>query len=148
MGHAFRVPDRISKGDCAALGDAEQREAVELRGVDHQIDLAPHGVAFVSYNTYPGWRMRSMLRDAMIYHANQFADPAQRVQQARALLDFLAQNVPVENNPYGILLKNELSDLSKRGDWYIAHEHLEGVNEPVYFHEFAERASGRRKAEI
>lgn len=109
-----------------------------------QRNLAPHGVAFVSYNTYPGWRMRSMLRDAMIYHANQFADPAQRVQQARALLDFLAQNVPVENNPYGILLKNELSDLSKRGDWYIAHEHLEGVNEPVYFHEFAERAAGRR----
>ena len=98
----------------------------------------------MSYNTYPGWRMRSMLRDAMIYHANQFADPAQRVQQARALLDFLAQNVPVENNPYGILLKHELSDLSKRDDWYIAHEHLEDVNEPVYFHEFAERASGRR----
>ncbi len=109
-----------------------------------QRNLAPHGVAFVSYNTYPGWRMRSMLRDAMIYHANQFADPAQRVQQARALLDFLAQNVPVENNPYGILLKNELQDLSKRGDWYIAHEHLEGVNEPIYFHEFAERAAGHR----
>ena len=109
-----------------------------------QRNLAPHGVAFVSYNTYPGWRMRSMLRDAMIYHANQFANPAQRVQQARALLDFLAQNVPVENNPYGILLKNELQELSKRGDWYIAHEHLEGVNEPIYFHEFAERAVGHR----
>ena len=109
-----------------------------------QRNLAHNGIAFVSYNTYPGWRMRGMLRDAMVYHSNQFADPAHRVQQARALLDFLAQNVPVENNPYGILLKNELEDLRKRGDWYLAHDHLEGVNEPIYFHQFAERAMSHR----
>jgi methyltransferase-like protein/2-polyprenyl-3-methyl-5-hydroxy-6-metoxy-1,4-benzoquinol methylase len=104
-------------------------------------NLASNGVAFVSYNTYPGWRMRGMIRDAMVYHANQFADPTQQVKQARALIDFFAQHVPTENNPFGILLKQELEDMRRRDDWYLAHEHLENVNEPIYFHQFVERAS-------
>ncbi|MFO1413392.1 MAG: methyltransferase regulatory domain-containing protein [Burkholderiales bacterium] len=104
-------------------------------------NLAPNGIAFVSYNTNPGWRMRSMIRDAMRYHAAQFAEPELQVRQARALIDFLAQNVPTENSPYGMLLKQELEDMRKRGDWYLAHDHLEGVNDPVYFHEFIERTA-------
>ncbi|MEP7328360.1 MAG: class I SAM-dependent methyltransferase [Betaproteobacteria bacterium] len=104
-------------------------------------NLAPNGVAYVSYNTYPGWRMRGMIRDMMGYHSGQFKDAVQQVQQARALLDFLQQNVPTENNPYGILLKQEVDALRNQGDYYIAHEHLEVVNDPVYFHEFAGRAA-------
>ena len=56
-------------------------------------NLAPNGVAYVSYNTYPGWHLRGMIRDMMLYHARRFADPAVRVQQARALINFLAQSV-------------------------------------------------------
>lgn len=103
--------------------------------------LRPDGIAYISYNTLPGWRMRGMIRDAMRYHAMQFSDPFQRVTQARAILDFLAKWVPAENNPYGMLLKSELDVLCKAADHYILHEHLEDINEPVYFHEFVDRAS-------
>jgi methyltransferase-like protein/SAM-dependent methyltransferase len=103
--------------------------------------LSPNGIAYVSYNTLPGWRMRGMIRDAMRYHAMQFDDPAQRVAQARAILDFLAKWVPAENNAYGMLLKAELDVLRSAADYYILHEHLEDINEPIYFHEFAERAA-------
>ncbi len=106
-------------------------------------NLAPNGVAYVSYNTYPGWHMRGMIRDMMRYHVKSFPDATVRVQQARALLDFLAQSVPTENNAYGIVLKAELEMLRKQNDSYLAHEHLEDVNSPVYFHEFAERALAR-----
>ncbi|HEV3386835.1 MAG TPA: class I SAM-dependent methyltransferase, partial [Gemmata sp.] len=51
--------------------------------------LTPNGVAYVSYNTYPGWHMRGMIRDMMRYHALRFETPDHRVKQARALLDFL-----------------------------------------------------------
>jgi len=54
--------------------------------------LNPQGVAYVSYNTYPGWHMRGMIRDMMRFHAMLFDTPARRVEQARALLDFLAQS--------------------------------------------------------
>lgn len=104
--------------------------------------LAPQGVAYISYNTYPGWHMRAMMREMMRFHAEGFDTPAKRVQQSRALLDFLAGAVTRKDGPYGLLLKQELDLLRKTGDSYLLHEHLEEVNEPLYFHEFARRASG------
>ena len=106
--------------------------------------LTPDGIAFVSYNTLPGWRMRGMIRDAMRFHAMQFEDPALRVGQARGILDFLAKWVPSENNAYGMLLQSELEILRNAADYYILHEHLEDINEPIYFHEFIERAGRHR----
>jgi SAM-dependent methyltransferase len=31
-------------------------------------NLAPGGVAYVSYNTYPGWHLRGLVRDLLCYH--------------------------------------------------------------------------------
>ena len=105
-----------------------------------QRHLAPNGVAYVSYNTLPGWRMRGMIRDMMVYHSRQFQGAQQQIQQARALLDFLATSVPA-NLPYGMTLKQELDSIRIQPDSYIYHDHLEVVNEPVYFHEFAAAAN-------
>src|SRR5262249_50904910 len=91
-------------------------------------------------NTYPGWHMRDMIRHMMLYHANQFDDRAERVEQARALIDFLAHAVPTENNAYGMLLQSELNLIRRTQDWYLLHDHLEDVNAPVYFHQSVERA--------
>lgn len=102
--------------------------------------LSADGVAYVSYNTLPGWRMRGMVRDLMRYHAMQFDDPARRVGQARAILDFLAGAVPTQGSAYGLLLQTELENLRGAPDYYILHEHLEDINEPLYFHEFVDRA--------
>ena len=103
--------------------------------------LSTDGIAYISYNTLPGWRMRGMIRDLMRYHAMQFDDPAQRVAQGRAILDFLARSVPTESNAYGMLLQSELDGLRHAPDYYILHEHLEDINEPIYFSEFIERAA-------
>jgi methyltransferase-like protein/SAM-dependent methyltransferase len=101
--------------------------------------MAPGGVAYVSYNTYPGWHMRGMIRDMMRFHAMRFATAQLRVQQARALLDFLAQSVRQEG-PYSVLLKTELESIRHQADHYLYHEHLEEVNDPLYFHQFVEMA--------
>ena len=100
-------------------------------------NLAPDGVAYVSYNTFPGWRMRGMIRDMMVYHARRFEGAAAKVGQARALLDFLSQSAPTDT-PYGMTLKSELDSIRTVDDAYLFHDHLEEVNEPVYFHEFIE----------
>ncbi len=104
-------------------------------------NLTPNGVAYVSYNTHPGWRMRGMLRDMMMYHTAQFSEPQAKVQQARALIQFLAESVPTENNPYGLWLKQELELMRQWHDNYFFHDSLEVVNEPVYFHQFMESAT-------
>lgn len=103
-------------------------------------NLAPRGIAYVSYNTYPGWHMREMIRRMMLYHANQFDESSKRIEQARALMDFLVRSVPTEDSYYGLLLKSELELIKRSRDWYLFHDHLEEVNEPVYFHQFIERA--------
>jgi methyltransferase-like protein/cyclopropane fatty-acyl-phospholipid synthase-like methyltransferase len=106
-----------------------------------QENLAAAGVAYISYNTLPGWHMRGMIRDMMFYHASHFKEPGVRVKQARDLLDFLAKSVEKENSPYSNLLKNEVELLRRSRDSYLFHEHLEECNEPIYFHQFAERAA-------
>jgi methyltransferase-like protein/trans-aconitate methyltransferase len=103
--------------------------------------LRPQGVAYISYNTYPGWHMRGMLRDMMLYHTRQFADVQTRIDQARALVNFLADAVPSRENPYGLLLSGELGSMRTWSDTYIFHELLEVHNQPIYFHQFVERAA-------
>jgi len=102
--------------------------------------LTPAGVAYVSYNTYPGWHMRGMIRDMMIYRTRGGRNPDDRVRQARGLLDFLAQSVPAKDNAYGMLLSDELEQMRSKEDYYLLHDYLEDINLPIYFHEFIERA--------
>jgi methyltransferase-like protein len=105
--------------------------------------LTPAGIAYISYNTYPGWHLRGMIRDMMRYHSSRFNTPQLRTQQARALLDFLAQSVRQDGSAYSVLLKSELETLRHQADHYLYHEHLEENNNPVYFHQFAERAKAK-----
>jgi len=121
-------------------------------------NLAPQGVAYVSYNTYPGWHMRGMIRDMLQYHVQPFTLPAMKVRQARNLLDFLGKaagspkkgsdpgsqggQTPFSANPYSLLLENELESFRRSSDSYLFHEHLEEVNEPIYFHQFIDKAAG------
>ena len=101
-------------------------------------NLREQGIGYVSYNTLPGWRMRGMLRDMMLYHASGIEDPKQKVDQAASLIAFLAEAVPTEDNPYGKFLKNELELIRNQKRSYFLHEFLEDHNQPCYFHEFAE----------
>lgn len=103
--------------------------------------LNANGVAFISYNTYPGWHFRGMIRDMMLYHAGSIDNNVMKVAQARALLDFLAQSVPVQDNAYGLLLRNELAFLSAQPDSYLLQDIMAEKNEPFYFHQFVEKAN-------
>lgn len=102
--------------------------------------LNPQGIAYISYNTYPGWHVRGMIRDMILYHTRQFADPQQQVDQAQALVDFVTTSAPDDDSPYRTLLSAELEKMKGWADSYIFHESLETHNHPLYFHQFAERA--------
>jgi len=102
-------------------------------------NLAPKGIAYMSYNTYPGWHIREMIRNMMRYHIDQFDDTTQRIEQARALIDFLTGSVPSDGY-YSSMLKSELDLIEHVRDWYLFHDHLEEVNTPIYFFQFIERA--------
>jgi len=106
-------------------------------------NLTPQGVAYISYNTYPGWHMRGMIRDLLKFHVKQFVDGPTRVAQARAFLDFLIKSVPDPNTLYAQMLQVEADLLRDASDSYLFHEHLEDVNSPQYFYQFAENAAAK-----
>jgi methyltransferase-like protein/ubiquinone/menaquinone biosynthesis C-methylase UbiE len=102
--------------------------------------LTENGVAYVSYNAYPGSHFRDLTRGMMLYHVAQFADPDQKIQQARALLNFIADSKE-EPEPYHQIIKNELNQVLNRPASAIFHDNLSAINQPVYFCEFIEHAA-------
>jgi methyltransferase-like protein len=88
--------------------------------------LAPQGVAFVSYNVYPGRYPRQMIREILLYHTRAIEDPAQRIAEARRLLPQIDHE--------------EAKHVMEHGDDGLFHDDLAPINDPVWFHEFAAHA--------
>jgi SAM-dependent methyltransferase len=102
--------------------------------------LADTGVAYISYNVYPGWQVRGTIRDMMISCAGPQGEPATRVAKARAMLEGIAK-APRIANPYGEMLRNEARKLTARDDDYLLGEFLDAENAPCHFSDFAAKAA-------
>ena len=102
--------------------------------------LHPHGIAYVSYNVYPGWHLNKMLREMMLYHTRRFHSVREKLDRSKMLLKFFTQTVKDKFDAYSLSLKKELELLNHLDDHYLSHEYLEEYNEPVFFHEFIHHA--------
>ncbi|MBS7808538.1 class I SAM-dependent methyltransferase [Variovorax sp. PCZ-1] len=107
--------------------------------------LSPTGVAYVSYNVYPGWKTREVIREMMMFHANGRATPAEKLQQAKAILEY-TKNLSAEQSTYGKLLRDEAAQVGRAEDYYLYHEYLEIENNPMYFRDFISLAGARKLA--
>ena len=103
--------------------------------------LAPNGIAYISYNTYPGWHSRKLARDVMQFLAPADTSPTERVRGAKAATSQLLEALPEKDDLYAQVLRNELTDMNSQPDYYILHEHLAVVNHPVLFAEFSQLAA-------
>ena len=103
-------------------------------------NLSPDGLAYVSYNTYPGWSSRGMVRDLVRFHAREEETPAGRVERARGFLEELAGHVVRQEGAYASVLKVEASRFREAADTYLLHEFFEDDNAPCLVHEFLRRA--------
>lgn len=104
-------------------------------------NLAADGIAYVSYNTYPGWHVRGLARDMILFHDRVDLTPTERVQRARSFLETIANSAPRNDSVYSALLQEEVALLRAATDSYFMHEELESENHPVYFTEFMRRAT-------
>jgi SAM-dependent methyltransferase/methyltransferase-like protein len=99
--------------------------------------LSPGGVAFISLNTYPGWKLREPVRELMLYHNRDGGDAAQLVPRGRQILQMMAEHSP-ETDCYREMLRLNHRDIQKFRNDYILHDHLGTVNEPCYFWQYAQ----------
>jgi methyltransferase-like protein len=101
--------------------------------------LSQVGVACISYNVLPGWRMIQPLRDAFLLQVPDHVDSLARVAQARDLLAFMSAATP-DKGPYGDMLRAWNQRYAQLPDDYLAHEFLEEVNQPSTVREFVAHA--------
>ncbi len=106
--------------------------------------LTTNGLAYISYNTYPGWHMGAMLREMMLYHTRDVTDERQQARLSRAFLETMVRTLAKYDNPYARCLCAEAELIHPRPDFYLCHEYLAQSNQPVYFHQFVERAAGHK----
>jgi SAM-dependent methyltransferase len=104
-------------------------------------NLAPDGVAYVSYNAYPGFHRREMFRGMMLHHVRNVQDPAGRYQEAVQLIAGLAK-CKLDDQRARILFEEEGQHLSETAPWAVYHDDLADTNRAFYFHEFV--ADARR----
>lgn len=96
--------------------------------------LSPKGGAYLSFNTYPGWRARETLRELMLWHSRDVEEIQNKVDRAREVIPFLEEGVSPHNllQPAKEYLATQLPDCESQ-DYYLAHEYLELHNNPLYF---------------
>ncbi|MHB8799405.1 MAG: methyltransferase regulatory domain-containing protein [Thermoanaerobaculia bacterium] len=104
--------------------------------------LSPNGVAYLSYNTLPGWSSGVMFREMVLYRVRGIADPSERLREARSFLRFLAGAARPKETIWAAMLDEHASYFEQERDWYLLHDDLEAENHPVYFHEMVTRAEG------
>jgi SAM-dependent methyltransferase len=101
--------------------------------------LAPDGLAFVSYATYPVAHLRETVLEIMQYHTRSGGEPMLRVARAVEFVRFV--RAAQGSSAYGAILEQELARLG-RGDWrYVIHDDFADHHHPVYFREFAAEAA-------
>jgi methyltransferase-like protein/trans-aconitate methyltransferase len=110
--------------------------------------LAPNGVAYVSFNAYPGWKSLSAVRDVLLYRTRGVDDLPAKASLAREMLNFLVEFLGKAKNvsasvayAHAEFLQHVADKLKAGEDSYLVHDILEDTNDPFYFHEFAAQAA-------
>jgi SAM-dependent methyltransferase len=101
--------------------------------------LAPEGVAYISYNVYPGWKSKEIVRDAMLLASRGSVTPDEKARSARGMVDFL-EEVAAADTPLARAVAEFRARDEGFGDAYLLHDELETFNLPCYFIEMVERA--------
>jgi SAM-dependent methyltransferase len=102
--------------------------------------LAAQGVALVSYNALPGRYVHMMLRDMMLYHTRNGADPKERIVQARSLLRMLRE-AHLASGAWQPMLDEETRQMCNRNEGWFFHDDIAPINDSFYVRDFAARAA-------
>lgn len=110
-------------------------------------NLNENGIGYVSYNTYPGWKKGSLLREMMVY-ANKYYENLpliEKVERSKAIINeildlSLTTADSIEDKKS---FKFFIDKVFEKDNYYLVHEYLETFNDPLYLHEFVDRVRNK-----
>lgn len=129
----------IAHGLFSWIPAAAQRELFAIC----QRHLGAHGIAYVSFNTLPGWSLRGAVRDYLRFSTASLeidGDGLAVARAAREQLTLLTQATAAQRAPQVAFLRSEAERLAGLSDDYLLHEFLANDNRPRYLHEFLDEA--------
>lgn len=100
--------------------------------------LSPAGVAYVSYNSLPGGRLRQVLREILAAELEGIEEPQRRLAAARETLATLREAWTYDAGL--ATLGDVASSLIDASDALLYHDTLAPANTPLYFREFVAAA--------
>lgn len=105
--------------------------------------LAPNGVAFVSYNTYPGHHMVDMVRKVLAVHTANAPDLVTKNEQAIAVMRFLHRmSKKVEGDWRTGFFEREIRQMQDAGLDLLEHDYCALQSQPLYFRDFVKSCDG------
>jgi SAM-dependent methyltransferase len=105
--------------------------------------LTPQGIAYISYNAYPGCHIREMFREIMLYHTRHIEDPEQRATEARAIVRMIEASCGDADDPVHQIAAAEYELIGRKSTGGMTHDDLNEYFQPFYFREFAALAAAQ-----
>ena len=109
-----------------------------LRLIDEH--LAEDGIAYISYNTYPGWHTMEEVRQLMMFSNRdkpQF-NHKEKVLHGKTIGSIVGSQILKYDNlkERNSKFLGALRSVMQKNEYYVGHDHLEPNNDPVYFYQF------------
>ena len=114
--------------------------------------LADNGIAYVSYNTYPGWHTMEEVRQLMLF-ANRDHDESthkEKVLRGKTVGSLVGaqilnyDNLKERNSKF----LSALRSVMQKDDYYVGHDHLEPHNDPCYLYQFNDHLKANNLAYV
>jgi SAM-dependent methyltransferase len=104
--------------------------------------LAPNGIAYVSFNAYPGAMLRHAWRDGAAFHtaAMGVTDPKERIVESCRMLELMA-TATAKQDSWSTIAGEMVRAVQTKGMNWVGHDDFGPFFQPFYFHEVAEAAA-------
>ena len=114
--------------------------------------LADNGIAYVSYNTYPGWHTMEEVRQLMLF-ANRGHDKLthkEKVLRGKTVGSLVGSQILNYDNlkERNSKFLGALRSVMQKDDYYVGHDHLEPHNDPCYFYQFNDHLKAHNLAYV
>lgn len=119
-----------------------------LRLIDEH--LAEDGIAYISYNTYPGWHTMDEVRQLMMFSnrdKTQF-NHKEKVLHGKTIGSIVGSQILKYDNlkERNSKFLGALRSVMQKDEYYVGHDHLEPNNDPVYFYQFNDHLGAHKLA--
>jgi SAM-dependent methyltransferase len=104
--------------------------------------LKPGGVAYVSYNTQPGWGLLNGLREFLVGETRRETEPEAQLAHGRRVITAMHEALAGQSGAYAELLRQAFADMQAKPGALLFHDELALVNDPRTFAAFTDHAAG------